>query len=191
MYTMSKDTVIADFKANGYRLPTESEWEYAARSGEKGYKFSWGDGGPSGKRGGNIADEAMKRALSVTGAWEGYDDGYVYTAPVGSFDPNEFGLYDMTGNVWEWCWDWYGGDYYKNSPKKNPQGPSGGHSRVARGGSWNNKPNNVRAANRNNETPDNSNNNIGFRLSSTFLPESFLLRKKGVSVKVHACSCPV
>lgn len=168
VYTISKDTVSADFKANGYRLPTEAEWEYAARCGENGYKYSWGDGEPTGKRGGNIADDAAKRAFSWTGTWEGYDDGYVYTAPVGSFDPNEFGLNDMTGNVWEWCWDWYGKDYYKNSPKKNPQGPSSGSSRVARGGSWYSRPGSVRAARRNGAPPGYSSLSFGFRLSRTF-----------------------
>lgn len=152
-------------------MPTEAEWEYAARCGEKGYKYSWGDGGPQGKRGGNIADESLQRAYkSGLEIWRGYDDGYVYTAPVGSFEPNEFGLYDMTGNVLEWCWDWYGKDYYKNSPKRNPQGPSRGDydSRVVRGGAWSSLPKYVRAADRSIVTPDYSNSYSGFRLSRTF-----------------------
>ena len=170
VYTIKGNVVSADFNARGYRLPTEAEWEYAARSGEKGYKYSWGNGTPDGKQGGNIADEAGKRinGWAEEGIWKGYDDGYAYTAPVGSFEPNEFGLCDMTGNVWEWCWDWYDKDYYKNSPKRNPQGPSSGISRVVRGGSWDTEPKDVRAADRSLGTPDNSDNLIGFRLSRTF-----------------------
>jgi formylglycine-generating enzyme required for sulfatase activity len=117
-----------------YRLPTEAEWEYAARSRGKKVKYSWGDGDPSG----NVADESLKRRYPEFPwpIWTGYDDGYANTAPVGIYKPNDFGLYDMTGNVWEWCQDWYGENYYKNSPKNNPKGPDSGQYRVLRGGSW-------------------------------------------------------
>jgi len=115
-----------------YRLPTEAEWEYAARSRGKNYKHSWGSGGPAG----NVADMSFKRQFPNWSIWwEGYDDGYVFTAPVGAFPSNEIGLYDMTGNVWEWVSDWYDEDYYKNSPKNNPQGPGSGNIKVLRGGS--------------------------------------------------------
>lgn len=169
VYTIKENTVTADFTANGYRLPTEAEWEYAARSGEKGYKYkySWGNGNPVNKRGGNIRDKTLKQTLSLGDIWEGYDDGYCYTSPVDAFDSNEFGLYDMTGNVNEWCWDWYDGNYYKDSPN-NPSGPLNGNTRVVRGGSWSSKPGGVRAASRDYEAPEDSSVIIGFRLSRTF-----------------------
>ncbi len=123
-------------EGKNYRLPTEAEWEYAARSGGKKYKYSWGNGEPSG----NIADESAKKELSGVSIWKGYDDGYAYTAPVGNFKPNELGLHDMSGNVYEWVSDWHGEGYYKNSPKHNPRGPGSGESKLLRGGSWDLEP---------------------------------------------------
>jgi formylglycine-generating enzyme len=128
-----------------YRLPTEAEWEYAARSGGKSEKYA----------GGNDVDAA---------AWYDGNSGSK-THPVGQKKPNGLGLYDMSGNVWEWCSDWYGSDYYKNSPRDNPQGPASGSYRVLRGGSWYNRPWGVRAAIRNWDNPDYRFNNIGFRLA--------------------------
>jgi formylglycine-generating enzyme required for sulfatase activity len=143
------------------RLPTEAEWEYAARCGGKNYKYGQADEGPSG----NIADEALWRAKGVTVWWKGYDDGFVYTAPVKSFSPNEVGLYDMIGNVWEWCQDWYGNDYYAGSPKDNPSGPGSGASRVVRGGSWYSEPGFVPVAFRFGVSPSERMDGLGFRVA--------------------------
>ncbi|MBI3600779.1 MAG: formylglycine-generating enzyme family protein, partial [Nitrospinae bacterium] len=99
-----------------YRLPTEAEWEYAARSGGRSEKYS----------GGNNIDSV---------AWYNSNSNSK-THPVGQKEANGLGLYDMTGNVWEWCQDWYDSDYYRKSPKNNPEGASSGQYRVLRGGSW-------------------------------------------------------
>ncbi len=147
-----------------YRLPTEAEWEYAAGNGSRHTKYSWGNEDPNGKNEGNVADESAKRKFSNVTIWNGYDDGYVLTAPVGSFNPNDFGLYDMTGNVWEWCNDWYGKDYYKDSLSYNPKGLSDGSGRVYRGGSWGGNPQYCRVAHRSSDGPGDRSNYLGFRL---------------------------
>jgi formylglycine-generating enzyme len=131
-----------------YRLPTEAEWEYAAKGGSqsRGYTYS----------GSNNAGDV---------AWCMENSGNE-THPVGQKQPNELGIYDMTGNVWEWCSDWYGKDYYAGSPSNNPKGPSTGWNRVYRGGSWGNDARYCRAARRNNRTPDDRDCSLCFRLVS-------------------------
>lgn len=166
-YTISDSTVNCDISANGYRLPTEAEWEYAARSGSKGYKYSWGNGDPTRSKGGNIADESAKTKFSDWTIWEGYNDGYIYTAPVDKFGENDFGICNLSGNAWEWCWDWYDDNYYANSANQNPKGPSEGNLRVLRGGSWSINQHYVRAVYRDRAAPFNASVHAGFRLAKT------------------------
>jgi formylglycine-generating enzyme required for sulfatase activity len=120
-----------------YRLPTEAEWEYACRAGTTTRYYS-GDNPETLAKVGNVADAAFKAKYSYMFAIKA-SDGHVYTAPVGSFKPNAFGLYDMHGNVYQWCADWYSGKYYAESPAFDPIGPDGpgpGNMRVLRGSSW-------------------------------------------------------
>jgi formylglycine-generating enzyme required for sulfatase activity len=144
----------------GRRLPTEAEREYAARGGLAGKRYAWGD-------------ELTPGGEHRCNKWQGTfptvnteEDGFLGTAPVKSFPANGYGLYEVAGNVWEWCNDWFLPKYYRNSPSENPQGPTIGAGRVMRGGSYlchESYCNRYRVAARTSNTPESSSGNCGFR----------------------------
>ena len=150
-------------KGTRYRLPREAEWEYAARSGGRRERYAGVDDTKLLPKFGNICDSNCDFNWKI----QELNDGYFYTAPVGSFQPNGLGLYDMTGNVWQWTVDWYAEDYYTSSPMNNPLGPSRGSARVFRGGGWGSEPAHVRTTGRDRNDPTYRSNDLGFRLIAT------------------------
>jgi formylglycine-generating enzyme len=144
----------------GTRLPTEAEWEFAARGGRVGAPFPWGD---------ELEPDGGHRMNVWQGEFPVHNtmaDGFAGTAPVSSYEPNAYGLFNMTGNVWEWCADWFSPNAYRRGATTNPIGPDRGPARVMRGGSYlcyASYCNRYRVDARSSNTPDSSTGNLGFR----------------------------
>jgi formylglycine-generating enzyme required for sulfatase activity len=126
---------LSEKEGRAYRLPTEAEWEHAARGGTR---TAWWTGSDPAAlaRAANTADASLRSRVPKAVWAAPWDDGFPFLAPVGSFPPNPYGLHDMHGNVWEWCQDWYGANAYAEGPRDDPRGPPTGRFRTIRGGGW-------------------------------------------------------
>lgn len=156
---------LSEKTARKYRLPTEAEWEFVARNRGENINFVWGNDPPLGKLPGNFADETLKKIYPEMKIAKSYNDSYAFLAPVGIFEPNALGIYDLTGNVWEWCNDWFDHKYTDDDDVKNPLGPETGNLKVTRGGSWLDGPGNLTTTRRVGIEPNARSLNLGFRIA--------------------------